>query len=168
MADQKALHSALHKVCVGDGAKLRSQEKNYKSDSDYETSEQSEHASKTICSNIATSGTKQIELKHVIEGSRIRSYVLIALPLAAKAQAVQPKQKKGNADAAFKDLDDAISGKPEGSSDASAAPASVSVIQPNGLSNSLNLMPVENEEYKARRAAAIQKPGAVIGQVSVE
>jgi len=168
MADQKALHSALHKVCVGDGAKLRSQEKNYKSDSDYETSEQSEHASKTICSNIATSGTKQIELKHVVEGSRIRSYVLIALPLAAKAQSVQPKQKKGNADAAFKDLDDAVSDKSEGSPDMSVAPATISVIKPNGLSSGLNLMPVENEEYKARRAAAIQKPGAVIGQTSVE
>jgi len=28
-------------------------------------------------------------------------------------------------------------------------------------------MPVENEEYKARRAEALKKPGAVIGQVSV-
>jgi hypothetical protein len=29
------------------------------------------------------------------------------------------------------------------------------------------LMPVENAEYKARRAEALQKPGAVIGQTSI-
>ena len=32
---------------------------------------------------------------------------------------------------------------------------------------SLNLLPVDNEEYKARRDAALQKPGAVIGQVTI-
>jgi hypothetical protein len=28
-------------------------------------------------------------------------------------------------------------------------------------------MPVENADYKARRAEALQKPGAVIGQSSI-
>jgi len=42
------------------------------------------------------------------------------------------------------------------------------VAKPDGTSGTLNLMPVENEEYKARRQAALQKPGAVIGQTSVE
>ena len=182
MADQKALHSALHKICVGDGAKMRGLEKNFKSDSDYETSEQSQHASKTICADVATSGTKQVEVKHVMEGSRIRSYVLIALPLAAKTQValiVAPKQKKGNADAAFKDLDDAVNGKSDGAAESATdtgkpsanvtmIPAQVAVIQPNGSSGGLTLMPVENEEYKARRAAALQKPGAIIGQTTVE
>ncbi len=32
----------------------------------------------------------------------------------------------------------------------------------------LNLMPVENEEYRKRRAEALKKPGAVIGQTSIE
>jgi len=168
MADQKALHSALHKLCVGSGAKLRSQEKNYKSDSDYETAEQSEHVSKTNCSDIATSGTKQIELKHVLEGSRIRSYVLVALPLVAKiqaAQVVQPKEKRNNADSAFKELDDAAIGGVDGSKElkkSSSSDATISVVQPNGSTSSLSLMPVENEEYKARREAALQKPGAAI------
>ena len=47
-------------------------------------------------------------------------------------------------------------------------PAQIAVIQPNGSSGGLTLMPVENEEYKARRAAALQKPGAIIGQTTVE
>jgi len=182
MADQKALHSALHKICVGDGAKMRGLEKNFKSDSDYETSEQAQHVSKTVCADVATSGTKQVEVKHVMEGSQIRSYILIALPLAAKTQVAltaPPKQRKGNADAAFKDLDDAVNGKSDGTAESTPdavkpstsptnVPAQISVVQPNGSSGGLTLMPVENEEYKARRAAALQKPGAIIGQTTVE
>jgi len=31
----------------------------------------------------------------------------------------------------------------------------------------INLLPVDNEEYKARRDAALQQPGAVIGQTTL-
>jgi hypothetical protein len=43
---------------------------------------------------------------------------------------------------------------------------SVAVVTPEGTST-LNLMPVDNAEYKAKRAEALQKPGAVVGQTSV-
>ena len=43
----------------------------------------------------------------------------------------------------------------------------VSIVRPDGSTSTLNLMPVENAEYKARRAEAIQKPGAVVGQVTI-
>jgi len=43
----------------------------------------------------------------------------------------------------------------------------VSVVKPDGTTSTLNLMPVENAEYKARRAEALQKPGAVVGQVTI-
>jgi hypothetical protein len=43
---------------------------------------------------------------------------------------------------------------------------SVSVVTPEGAST-LNLLPVDNAEYKARRAEAIKKPGAVVGQVTL-
>jgi hypothetical protein len=44
----------------------------------------------------------------------------------------------------------------------------VTVANSNGSSSTLNLMPVENAEYKQRRAEALQKPGAVIGQVTIQ
>ena len=43
----------------------------------------------------------------------------------------------------------------------------VSVVKPDGTTSTLNLLPVENAEYKARREEALQKPGAVVGQVTV-
>lgn len=43
----------------------------------------------------------------------------------------------------------------------------VNVANSDGTSSTLNLLPVENEEYKARRAEALKKPGAVVGQVTI-
>ena len=43
----------------------------------------------------------------------------------------------------------------------------VSVVRPDGSTSTLNLMPVENAEYKARREEALKKPGAVVGQVTI-
>ena len=47
--------------------------------------------------------------------------------------------------------------------DEEPAPAVVSAVQPRGI----ELLPVDNEEYKKRRDEALQKPGAVIGQTTV-
>jgi hypothetical protein len=43
------------------------------------------------------------------------------------------------------------------------------VVQwPNGADKQVNLIGSKNPEYIAKRAEALNKPGAVIGQVSVE
>jgi hypothetical protein len=39
---------------------------------------------------------------------------------------------------------------------------------PNGADKQVNLIGSKNPEYIAKRAEALNKPGAVIGQVSVE
>jgi hypothetical protein len=43
----------------------------------------------------------------------------------------------------------------------------VGVVNPDESKSELNLMPVDNAEYKQKRAEALQKPGAVVGQVTV-
>jgi hypothetical protein len=43
----------------------------------------------------------------------------------------------------------------------------ISVVRPDGTSGALNLMPVDNAEYRARREQALKKPGAVIGQTTI-
>jgi hypothetical protein len=71
---------------------------------------------------------------------------------------------------AFQELDEITGNKPVGSTEVPVTPQKgqeISVVQPDGSKTTLNLLPVENAEYKARRAEAIQKPGAVVGQVSV-
>jgi hypothetical protein len=121
-----------------------------------------------MCADIDISGVETVEMKHVSEGNRIRTYVLVALPTTGRMN----KDTKQSAKEAFKELDEVTGNRPVGNNVevTPVAPAKgqeVSVVQPNGATSTLNLMPVENAEYKARRAEAIQKPGAVIGQVSV-
>jgi hypothetical protein len=108
-------------------------------------------------------------MKHVSEGNRIRTYVLVTLPLGDKNVLKATKDAQARAPEAFKELDEITSGKKpvEVAPVAPQKSDSVSVVQPDGTTSTLNLMPVENAEYKARRAEAIQKPGAVVGQVSI-
>ena len=44
----------------------------------------------------------------------------------------------------------------------------ISVVNPDGTTQNIGLLQVNNEEYKARRAETLKKPGAVIGQDTVQ
>jgi hypothetical protein len=61
----------------------------------------------------------------------------------------------GSAAKEFKELDDLVEkGKAQ-------------EAVPQSRVESISLLPVDNEEYRARRDAALQKPGAVIGQTTL-
>ena len=172
-ADIKAKTIAYSKICTGAGGKVRSQVKMYKADNGDVGTEQSEMAVRSICADIDISGVETVEMKHVADGNRIRTYVLVALPTNGRMNG----NTKQSAKEAFRELDEITGNKPVGES-ASKEPVhvtpvapqkgdEVTVKQPDGTTSTLNLMPVENAEYKARREEALKKPGAVIGQVSV-
>ena len=167
-ADIKAKTIAYSKICTAAGGVVRSQTKMYKSDNGDTGTEQSELAIRSMCPDVDISGVETVEMKHIADGNRIRTYVLVALPTSGAAN----KDVKRSAKEAFKELDEITGNKPL-SSDVEVTPVApqkgqeISVVQPNGATSTLNLMPVENAEYRARRESALQKPGAVIGQVSV-
>ena len=167
-ADIKAKTIAYSKICTAAGGVVRSQTKMYKSDNGDTGTEQSELAIRSMCPDVDISGVETVEMKHVADGNRIRTYVLVALPTNGRAN----KDIKRSAKEAFKELDEITGNKPL-SSDVEVTPVApqkgqeISVVQPNGATSTLNLMPVENAEYKARREEALKKPGAVVGQVSV-
>ena len=94
---------------------------------------------------------------------------MVTLPLGDKNVLKSTKDAQARAPEAFKELDEVTTGKKpvDVTPVAPQKGTEVSVKQPDGTTSTLNLMPVDNAEYKARRADAIQKPGAVIGQVSV-
>jgi hypothetical protein len=169
MADMKAKTIAYAKICTSAGGKVRSQTKVYSADDGTNTTESSEMAIRSICPDVNISGVETVEMKHVAEGNRIRTYVLVAL----SADARKNQDVKRSAKEAFKELDEITGNKPVGT-DAAPTPVttqkgdSVGVVNTDGTSSSLNLLPVDNAAYKARRDAALQKPGAVIGQTSVE
>ena len=169
-ADIKAKTIAYSKICTAAGGKVRSQVKMYKADNGDVGTEQSEMAIRSMCADIDISGVETVEMKHVSDGNRIRTYVLVALPTNGRMN----KDTKQAAKEAFKELDEITGNKPVGDKvSTEVTPVTpqksqeVSVAQPDGTSSTLNLMPVENAEYKARREEALKKPGAVIGQVSI-
>lgn len=240
MADLKAKTMAYVKICTGAGGKVRSQMKMYRADNDAASVEQSELTVRSLCPDVDISGVETIEMKHVAEGNRIRTYVLVALPLGSKNVARSTKDIQNRSGDAFKELDgitrDAKDTKEQNTSGApavtpvapnkveqfsrapapvliaptmpttqaeparveqvmpplspasnrpSVAPAikpdgtllesvkaigndAVIVQGPNGADKQIGLLGSNNPEYVARRAEALQKPGAVIGQVSIE
>jgi hypothetical protein len=168
-ADIKAKALAYSKICTAAGGKIRQQTKIFKSDSGDVGVDQSELAIRSMCADVDITGVETVEMKHVSEGNRIRTYVLVTLPLGDKNVLKSTKDAQARAPEAFKELDEVTTGKKpvEVAPVAPQKGQEVSVVQPNGSTSTLNLMPVENAEYKARRAEAIQKPGAVVGQVSI-
>lgn len=165
MADMKAKAIAYAKICTSAGGKVRSQTKVFMQDNGTTSTETSEMAIRSICPDIDITGVETVEMKHVADGNRIRTYVLVALPIGAANTMKTAKESARSAKEAFQELDEITGNKPISSTPQKGQ--EVSVVQPNGSSSTLNLMPVENAEYKARRAEAIQKPGAVVGQVSI-
>ena len=168
-ADMKAKAMAYAKICTAAGGKIRQQTKIFKADSGDTSIDQSELAIRSMCANIDITGVETVEMKHVSEGNRIRTYVLVTLPLGDKNVLKTTKDAQTRAPEAFKELDE-VTGAKKPADPIPVTPQqgnTVSVVQPDGTTSTLNLMPVDNAEYKARRAEAIQKPGAVVGQVSV-
>ena len=167
-ADIKAKTIAYSKICTSAGGKVRSQTKLYRADNGDAGTESSEMAVRSMCADVDISGVETVEMKHVADGNRIRTYVLVALPTSGIAN----KDVKRSSKEAFKELDSmAREQKNEAPVEVTPVPAQrgqeVSVVRPDGSTSTLNLMPVENAEYKARREEALKKPGAVVGQVTI-
>jgi hypothetical protein len=231
MADLKAKTMAYVKICTGAGGKVRSQMKMYRADSDAASVEQSELTVRSLCPDVDITGVETVEMKHVAEGNRIRSYVLVALPMGSKNIMKSSKEVQNRSPEAFKELDSVTkdqqaapkaepvqSSKPAPSRaveqpqarapsqpvqvepipleriEAPLSPTStlqgiapatkrdgsllesvravgndtVVVQSADGSERQLGLLGAKNPEYIARRSAALQKPGAVIGQVTIE
>ena len=249
MADLKAKTMAYVKICTGAGGKVRSQIKMYRADNDAASVEQSELTVRSLCPDVDITGVETVEMKHVAEGNRIRTYVLVALPMGSKNIMKSTKDVQNKSGEAFKELDNitkeqltAPQAMPQPVTPAKVEPAAVkspeakapvaspSVAQaatpsataiapiqqsesvkverleppltpatarPNvapatkmdgsllesvkaagndavvvkgadGADKQVNLIGAKNPDYLAKRAEALNKPGAVIGQVSVE
>ena len=218
MADQKAKTMAYTKICMAAGGKVRSQMKVYRADTDGASVEQSELTARSICPDIDISGVETVEMKHVAEGNRIRSYVLVALPIGSKNIVKSTKELQNRFTDAFKELDNlpitpaspntnlvptpekvisrsnAIE-KSSGSqinalqtenksmaNNAIEVKSDLNFVKPvkslqegevvikdiDGKDKTTTLLKTENSEYAIKRNEALKKPGAVIGQISVQ
>ena len=235
MADLKAKTIAYTKICTGAGGKVRSQIKMYRADNEGASVEQTELIARSICPDVDITGVETVEMKHVAEGNRIRTYVLVALPMGSKNIMKSTKDIQNRSGEAFKELDNLTKEQTQQTPKAAAPVAPITQTKPevitpapleptpipnsgliaeppaqvekatptapvtqaptiqvpesekgfmnsvkavgndrvivtmaDGTQRTVKLVPSNNPEYVARRAEALRKPGAVIGQATVQ
>ena len=164
MADFKAKTMAYVKICTGAGGKVRSQMKMYRADSDAASIEQSELTVRSICPDVDITGVETVEMKHVAEGNRIRTYVLVALPMGSKNIMKSSKDLQNRSPEAFKELDSV-------SKEQQAAPKAASKAAPNAAPQA---EPVQSSKPAPARAAeqpqarAPTQPAAIVEPIPLE
>jgi hypothetical protein len=91
MADYKAKLFAFGKICMAAGGKVDQQSKIFMQDTAVASTEVSELAIKSMCPSVDITGVEIKDVKRIAEGSRFRSYVLVALP-TGDANALQKRK----------------------------------------------------------------------------
>ena len=91
MADYKAKLFAYGKICMAAGGKVNQQANVFMQDTAVASTEISELAIKSMCPSVDITGTEIKEVKRIAEGSRFRTYVLLALP-TGDANALQKRK----------------------------------------------------------------------------
>jgi len=81
MADFKAMTMALGKICVAAGGTIDERSRIYMKDTPDGTLESSELAIQQKCHEVDVTGSEIADIKRVAEGARLRTYVLVALPI---------------------------------------------------------------------------------------
>ena len=112
MADYKAKLFAYGKICMAAGGKVSQQAKIFMQDNTDASNETSELAIRSICPGVDITGVETKEIKRISEGSRFRSYALVALPTGEanslqkrKDQLLLKEQSGVRGNEAFKELD---------------------------------------------------------------
>ena len=112
MSVNKAKLLAFGKICMSAGGKVNQQSKLFRLDIENSSSETSELAVKAFCPGVDITGVEVVETKKISEGTRFRSYVLIALPLGdsnmlqkRKDQMLANQQSRQRSEQAFKEMD---------------------------------------------------------------
>jgi hypothetical protein len=158
--------NAFEGICQGSGGTVRSQTKIYRQDTETGSKSVSTTAIRNFCADVNVAGSHVEKSNIVVENGRYHAFVLVALPLGDKNKVTKAQRErtadlgvKTDAQKEFKELDE-LNNKAKSDAPVSDA-APVSQVQ------SITLMNVDNEEYKAKRDAALQKSGAVIGQTTL-
>jgi len=103
----------------------------------------------------------------VAENKSYRTFVLVRYPVG-KANQFLKKNNSGNSqniDAAI-DRELGVAPAATQSPSATVTPVPATTVTPVPLSQ-IKMLDVDNAEYRQRRAEALQKPGAVIGQITL-
>jgi len=112
MSATKAKTMAFGKICMSAGGQVNQQSKIFQTDTANASTEFSELAIKSFCPGVDITGVEVVEIKQVAEGTRFRSYVLVALPLgeanqlqARKDRLRQESTAEARSREAFREMD---------------------------------------------------------------
>jgi len=136
MADYKAKLFAFGKICMAAGGKVSQQAKVFMQDTTEASMEISELAIKSMCPSVDITGVEIKEVKRIAEGSRFRSYVLVALP-TGDANALQSRKDRLK----LRDRADQRSGEAFKEMDKNAEPAPAPAPAPVKTTPSVQLYP---------------------------
>ena len=154
--------NAFEGICQSAGGTVRSQTKIFRQDTESASTSLSTTAIRNLCPDVDVTGAVVEKRKITQDGARFRAFVLVALPVGDKNVLARTKQADKlqlkatqTSEEAFKELDKLVD-KPKPLTPQSR-------VEPVEL----QLLDVDNAEYRARRDATLQKPGAVIGQTTL-
>lgn len=115
MSEWKAKMFAFGKICIAAGGKVEQQGKIFMQETGEFNNETSELAIKTMCPSVDVTGTEVREIKHIAEGTRYRTYVLVALPTGdanllqkRKDRLESARLAKSRSAEVFRDLEDSL------------------------------------------------------------
>jgi hypothetical protein len=91
MAADKAKLVAYGKICMAAGGTVDQRNTVFRTDNNETSVEKSELAIRGMCRSVDISGVEIVEVKTVAEGTRFRTFVLIALP-TGEANAIQRRK----------------------------------------------------------------------------
>lgn len=164
MAVSKAKMHAYGKICMSAGGTVDQRSNVFRSESGDTSTGTSELAIRAVCRKVDITGVDPADKLVIAQGNRYRAYVLVALPIG---EANQLRKNKVNEELQR----DAVKRSRDVFKEMDREPGAPAPVETRPLSSNqvqtIDLLPVDNEAYKAKRDEALQKPGAVIGQMSV-
>jgi len=182
MAMDKAIDNALAKLCMLRNGQVNTRSKNYRLDSGENFQERFESTTQKYA-ECDVVGTQRVDSQTVMQGDAYVTFVLVRYPLGPnnvlrKELEVEKLKKETElrSGRAHEDLDALIKERTErqdqvdqrqreqlGPRSDSRSTATVPTAQ-----GELKLLDVDNTEYQRRRAEALTKPGAVIGNTVIQ
>ena len=112
MADEKAKVIAFGNLCMSAGGEVDKQSRVFRNDIGESSNENSEMAIRSMCRKVDMTGAEITEIKRITEGTRYRTYVLVAMPFGdanpLKKQKIETEMRRESArrsTEAFRELD---------------------------------------------------------------
>jgi len=189
MAYDKARMHAERKLVEIMSARITTQTRSYRADSGGAMTENFQQVTRKNARGELI-GAQRVDSQASYDGQTYKVYVLLRLPLGTanvmqtqQIQARQAREAEIRAQAAERDMDAQETQEqrrrqeaetqlrqqltPRSESTAPAQSTVTPVVVPGANGAEVKLLDVDNEEYKRRRELALQKPGAVVGHITV-